>query len=129
MSALAALVADDNGDVRITALAALERYKFDALGALKEVSRAVKAGDEQTRLWAVRVLAAIGPDGRKQTTEPLTEALSPKESSVAVRRAAVAALARFGKPDEKAAAALRTALGDSDAGVRRTAGEALLGEE
>jgi HEAT repeat protein len=129
VAALATLVADDNGDVRITGLAALERYKREALGAVKEVSQAVKARDEQTRLWAVRVLAAISPKGGTQTSDALTEALSPRESSVAVRRAAVAALAQFGKSNEKVAATLRTALADSDSEVRRTAGEALLAEE
>jgi HEAT repeat protein len=125
--ALAARIGDDNGDVRITALAALERYGPAALPAVKEVSgAAIKGGDEQTRLWAVRVLAAVGPDGRKQTTASLIEALTAKET--AIRRAAAAALARFGKPDETATKALRNALADDDPQVRRTASEALLAE-
>jgi HEAT repeat protein len=127
--ALAGRVADPNGDVRITALAALKQYGPAALKAVKEVSGAAKARDEQTRLWAVRVLAAVGKDGREQTTEALTVALSPKEASAPVRRAAAAALASFGKPDAKATAALRTALGDADPEVRRTASEALLADE
>ena len=52
--ALVARVGDDNGDVRITALAVPWRYGPAAMGAVKEVSRAAKSGDEQTRLWAVR---------------------------------------------------------------------------
>jgi HEAT repeat protein len=127
--ALARRVNDPNGDVRITVLAALKQYGPAALDAVKEVSGAVNADDEQTRLWAVRVLAAVGKDGREQTTEALTVALSPKETSAPVRRAAVAALAAFGKPDAKATAALRAALADADPEVRRTAGEALLADE
>jgi HEAT repeat protein len=125
--ALAGRVGDENADVRVTALAALVRYGPDALDAIEKVAPKVKAGDEQTRLWAVRVLAAVGTDGRKQTTAPLIEALAAKE--VPVRRTAVAALVRFGKPDQATTAALRAALGDPDAEVRRTASEALLAEE
>jgi HEAT repeat protein len=124
--ALASRVGDDNGDVRITALAALERYRAAARPAVKEVSQALKGGDEQTRLWAVRVLTAVGPEGREETTEPLIGALSAKEP--AIRRAAVTALARFDKPDQKTRAALRAALADDDGEVRRTASEALLAE-
>jgi HEAT repeat protein len=127
--ALAARANDDNGDVRITALAALQRYKADARRAVKEVSEALKRDDEQTRLWAVRVLAAVGPEGRAETTIPLIGALKMKEP--AVRRIAVTALAKFDKPDKDTAAALRAALraalADDDGEVRRTASEALLG--
>jgi len=126
VAALAEKVGDENGDVRITVLAALERYGPAAVGAVKEVSQALKGGDEQTRLWAVRVLAAIGPEGREKTTAPLLEALSAKE--VAVRRIAVRALAGFGKPGATATDALRAALKDDDAEVRRLASEALLVE-
>jgi HEAT repeat protein len=124
--ALAARVADENGDVRITVLAALERYGPAAAPEVGRVSQVLKGGDESTRLWAVRVLAAAGPEGRKDATGPLIGALSAKEP--AVRRAAAGALARYGKPDEATTAALRTALKDDDGEVRRTASEALLSE-
>jgi HEAT repeat protein len=122
--ALAARANDDNGDVRITALAALERYKADARSAVKEVSEALKRDDEQTRLWAVRVLAAVGSEGRAEATTPLIGALKMKEP--AIRRIAVTALAKFDKPDKDTTAALRAALADDDGEVRRTASEALL---
>jgi HEAT repeat protein len=125
--ALASRVKDDNGDVRITVLAALERYGPEAAPAVKEVSQALKSGDEQTRLWAVRVLVAVGPKGRKETVGPLTEALSAKETTI--RRAAARGLARLGAPDEATAPALRAALKDADAEVRRAAAEALLAEK
>jgi HEAT repeat protein len=127
VAALAKKVADKNGDVRITVLAALERYGPDAIGAVKEVSQqALKGRDEQTRLWAVRVLAAIGPKGREKTTAPLIEALKAKE--VGIRRIAVRALSGFGKPGADTAEDLRAALKDDDAEVRRMASEALLAE-
>jgi HEAT repeat protein len=122
--ALAVRVGDENGDVRITALAALERYGPAAMPAVGEVSQALKKGDEATRLWAVRVLAAVGPGGKAKTREPLIAALSAK--SVGIRRIAAGALAGFDKPDEATKAALRAALADEDAQVRRTASEALL---
>ena len=125
--ALAARVADEkNGDVRITALAALVRYGAEARPAVKAVTGLMQKGDEQTRLWAVRVLAAVGPDGKTETTGPLINALSAKE--VDIRRVAVAALARFGKPDKATTDALRTALADTDSEVRRIASEALLAD-
>src|SRR5262249_15517517 len=106
-------------------LAALERYGPKARPAIKAVIQTGKKnGDEQTRLWAVRVLAAVGTEGRSETTTPLIEALSAKE--VAIRRVAVAALARLDKPDQAVTDALRTALADTDSEVRRTASEALL---
>jgi HEAT repeat protein len=125
--ALVRRVNDDNGDVRITALAALERYGPEAAPAVEKVTAALKkGGDEQTRLWAVRVLAAVGRAGREKTTAPLIEALSAKE--VTIRRAAARALAGFGAPDEATTTALRAALKDADGEVRRTAAEALLAE-
>jgi HEAT repeat protein len=126
--ALVRRVSDDNGDVRITALAALERYGPEAAPAVEKVTALLKkGGDEQTRLWAVRVLAAVGRAGREKTAAPLIEALSAKE--VTIRRAAAGALAGLGAPDEATTAALRAALKDADGEVRRTASEALLGEK
>jgi HEAT repeat protein len=121
---LAVRVNDENGDVRITALAALERYGPAAAPAVTEVSQALNKGDEATRLWAVRVLAAVGPGGKAKTREPLIGALSAR--GVGIRRIATVALARFGKADKATTAALRAALADEDADVRRTASEALL---
>jgi HEAT repeat protein len=124
--ALAVRVGDENGDVRITALAALERYGRAAAPAVKDVGPVLKDGDEQTRLWAIRALAAIGPEAREGATAALIGVLTAKEPSV--RRAAAAALARYGKPDPATTAALRAALQDDDAEVRRTASRALLAE-
>jgi HEAT repeat protein len=127
--ALAGRVDDENGDVRITALAALERYGRAAAPEVKRVCQVLKnkKNDEQTRLWALRVLAAAGSEGREEATRPLIEALSPKEAA-AVRRAAIRALAGYGKPDADTTAALRAALKDDDDEVRRGASEALLAE-
>jgi HEAT repeat protein len=127
VTALAECVGDKNGDVRITVLAALERYGAAALPAVKPLRKVLKEGDEQTRLWAVRILAAIGDKGREETSALLIDALRAQE--VAIRRIAVTALAQFGKPDEKTAKILIAALQDEDGEVRRVASEALLAEK
>ena len=61
------------------------RSKPAALGAVKEVAAKLKAGDAQRSSGRVRVLAAIGSEGRKETTGPLIEALGSKEVPVRLR--------------------------------------------
>ena len=131
MPALAPLVADDNGDVRITALAALGCYKFDALGP----PQGGQPGGEGGR----RADAAVGgecpgrnrvPTDGAQTTE-LADRSAVAEGVVRCRPPCRSRrkLARFGKPDEEAAAALRTALGGQRRRGAARPARALLGEE
>jgi HEAT repeat protein len=120
---LAALVSDDNGDVRITTIAALERYGPAAADAVGALGRATEKGDTQTRLAAIRALPAIGKQP-EVAVPALVKALAAADADT--REAAAQALARFGPVARTAVPALRRALQDPDGRVRRTAGEALL---
>jgi HEAT repeat protein len=122
--ALAKRMGDESGAVRVTVLAALERYGPAAAPAVKELAQALKAGDVTTRVWAARTLGAVGAKARGEGAAALVDALSAKE--VELRRAAVRALTRLGPPDDVTTPALRRALTDPDNEVRRLAGAALL---
>lgn len=121
--ALAKVLDDDNGDVRVTASAALERYGPAAKGAVAELAKAANQRDVESRLWAIRALAAMGKDGQPAVAG-LATALAATEPQV--RLAAAKALGKMGPVAKEAAPALRKALDDSNADVRRAASEALL---
>ncbi len=125
--ALAKVVRDESVDVRITALAALERYGASAASEVKAIRQALSAKDAQTRLWATRALAAVGPKGREEVREGLSKALGDEE--VRIRRLAAEGLIAFAPHDEPTTKALRKALTDSDDEVRRNASRALLVEK
>ena len=125
--ALAKVVMDESVDVRITALAALERYGPEAAGEAKAISKALSAKDALTRLWATRAIAAVGPKGREIAQETLSKTLGDEE--VRIRRLAAQGLSAFGPYDEPTIKALRKALTDSDDEVRRQASRALLAEK
>ena len=118
---------DESVDVRITALAALERYGPATAGEAKAIGKALSAKDAQTRLWATRAIAAVGPKGREEGMEALSKALGDEE--VRIRRLAAEGLMAFGPYDEPTTKALRKALIDSDDEVRRNASRALLVEK
>jgi HEAT repeat protein len=122
--ALAKLLKDDNRDVLVTALAALERYGPAAKDAVPALGEVVKGdGDAGVRLAAIKALLAVGTDARKARSE-LRAVLVGGDASV--RAAAARALGRLGATEPESKEALRKALTDSDAGVREAASEALL---
>jgi HEAT repeat protein len=120
---LAKLLDDETGDVRITALAALEHYGPAAKEAVPALAAAVAHKDATMRVPAIRTLALLGKEAN-EATPALVKALSDADAEV--RQAAARALGKLGPP-EAAAPALRKAMRDPDAGVRRAASAALLG--
>jgi HEAT repeat protein len=120
---LAKLLADDNGDVRVSTAAALERYGPAAKPSVPALRTAVKGEDTESRVWAMRALVAIGPEAKEAIPE-LIGALSA--DAVEVRRAAAESLGKFGPDAKDAVAALNKAADDADAGVRLAADQALL---
>jgi len=127
VGALAGCVKDINGDVRITVLAALERYGPEAAPVIKDVRGLLGQGDLATQRWAARVLRAIGPKARLEATPGLLKLLAAE--NVELRQAAVQALQAFGPADEVSKPALLKALNDSDPTTRRIAWEILLQQE
>jgi HEAT repeat protein len=122
--ALARALDDDNGDVRQTAVLALERYGPAAKGAAAALARASGHKDASMRVPAINALAAVGGDA-KEITPFLVKALADTEADV--REAAARALGKLGAIDAAATAALRKALSDPDVKVRQAASTALLG--
>ena len=57
--ALAKCLDDENGDVRATAVVALERCGPTAKDAVPALTKAAKEGDEKTRAAAAKALAQI----------------------------------------------------------------------
>jgi HEAT repeat protein len=124
--ALAKLLKDDNRDVFVTALAALERYGPNAKDAVPALGEVVKNdGEAGLRLAAIRALLAVGTDARRASDE-LRDALAAPDTPV--RAAAARALGRLGATEPATKEALRKALADPDASVREAASEALLRE-
>jgi HEAT repeat protein len=120
---LAKLLADKNGDVRITAAAALERYGPAANKAVPKLVETLKGADPETQVWSIRALVAIGPEP-EEAIPGLVQALSSKEAEV--RMASAEALGKFGPAAKKAEEALTRATDDEHAGVRLAASRALL---
>jgi len=120
---LAGVVADANGDVRSTALAALPRYGRAAKAAIPALRRVLNQGDGSARMLAIQALAAMGPEAEPALTE-LVAALSATETDI--RAAAAQALGKIGPAARPAEDALRKALNDPGRQVRQAAGDALL---
>jgi hypothetical protein len=120
---LAKRVEDENGDVRISALAALERYGAAAKEAVPILAKAVNKGDDDTRIRTIRVLGSLRRDADAAVPALIT-ALSVEE--VQVRLAATEALGKIGIGARLAVPALRKAIEDADASVRQAASAALL---
>jgi HEAT repeat protein len=121
---LTRLLKDRNQYIKITTLAALERYGPKAKGAVKALAAAGEKGNSEVQVWAIRALVAVGTAAKKEATPVLVAALAAKE--VQVRQAAASALAKFGPPKGKVQEALREALTDPHAEVRQAASDALL---
>jgi HEAT repeat protein len=124
VAGLAPLLKDDNADVRLGAATALQRYAAAAKGAVKELSAAVKDGDDEVRLRAIATLAALGRGAGTDAVPALAAALKAEDAGV--RAAAAGALGRVAPQDRTAREALRQVLADPDPDVRRASGEALL---
>lgn len=120
---LAKLLDDENGDVRATAVTALERCGPAAKAAVPALAAAVAHKDTTLRVPAIKALAAVGP-AAKEAAPALVKALADPEAEV--RQAAARALGQLGPPTA-ATEPLRKALRDPDENVRRAASAALLG--
>jgi HEAT repeat protein len=120
---LARRLDDENHDLRLSVLLALQRYGPAAKPALEALTKAVRHKDRATRALAVEVLGAIGKDARP-AAPVLIAALSDSEDSV--RLAAAVALPQVGPLSPEAVAALRKAMNDLSGYVRLAACDALL---
>jgi len=121
--ALARALGDENGDVRATAAAALERYGSAAKEAVPALAKAVAGGEPEMRVLAIRALAAVGAEA-KPVVPDLAKALTAAEPEV--RLEAVRALGKLGPTARPARDALVKVLDDPDGDVRRAAADALL---
>jgi HEAT repeat protein len=119
---LATQVNDKHRDVRLAALAALERYGPHANSAVPVISRALFHKDADTRFWSARALAAIG---KEATTAVPALAKSLADPEPDVRYEAVKALAKMGPTALTAVDALQKALEDPDIRVRQVASDIL----
>jgi HEAT repeat protein len=118
------LLKEKNQYVKITTLAALERYGPAAKIAVVPLAKAVERGNSEVQVWAIRALVAVGTDAKPSVPSLIKALLSGPKAKV--RLAAANALARFGAPSEDVEKALRKALADADSEVRQAASEALL---
>jgi HEAT repeat protein len=121
--ALAQALGDDNGNVRMTALVALERYGPAAAPAVEALAKRLQQGTSEERLGVLRTLAALGTKA-SPAVKALAGALSAAQPEV--RAAAARTLARLGPAARPAEDALRRALSDPEPPVRLEASEALL---
>jgi HEAT repeat protein len=126
LKALARLLSDTDIDVRLAALAALQRWGEYGVGASEAVIACVNRGDVDSRLAAIATLEAIKSDPNPATTV-LVEALGQEDFRV--RRAAAATLGRMGEKAKAAVPALEKVLLDPDPELRRLASEAILAIE
>jgi HEAT repeat protein len=124
--ALTDLVADKNPKVALTALKDLQKYGPKAAPAVKALEAVVPKGEPPLRVAAIGALAAVGAEARGAV--PLLTKVLEEAGEAPVRAAAAGALARLGGA-EAAEKALRKALDDEDAEVRRAASDALLGDK
>jgi HEAT repeat protein len=127
---LAKLLADEHEDVRLTALAALERYGPAAKDAVPALVQTVKKGETAERQSAMTALIAVGANAIQDRKEVVGSALRDtlKDKEAEVRLTAVRALGRLDPTTKESIEALRGALHDTDANVRRAASEALLAD-
>jgi HEAT repeat protein len=126
--ALVRLLRDPDLDVRLAAIETLGRFGPPARDAATALAGAVTSGDVEQRIAAIAGLEGIGKDAAGVAIPALTQALGAADPRL--KRAAAASLERYAEagidlgPD--AIAALRRALNDPDADVRRFASDALL---
>jgi HEAT repeat protein len=120
---LGKLLSDENGDVRITAAAALERFGPAGKAAVAELATTLSHKDSQTRTWALRALIAMGAEAAPAIGQ-LKTAL--KDSEIDNRVAAARALSRLGPAAVQAVDALRAALDDPNPQVRDAVSDALF---
>jgi HEAT repeat protein len=121
--ALSLLLADDNGDVQLSAVEALRTYGPAAKQAVQSLTRLAEGKNRDLRVLAIEVLAAIGPDAEPANPQ-LIAALDAKEEDVRV--AAATALGKIGVSAPPVVERLVKALDDSSGRVRTAASDALL---
>jgi hypothetical protein len=121
--ALAEALADDNKTVRLTVVAALQRYGAEATVAVKPLAKALGDAEPRVRIGALDALAALGANARP-AAGAVVQAL--KDKTPEVRAAAAKALGGLGRLDAETVKALRNALSDPEAAVRQAASDALL---
>jgi HEAT repeat protein len=115
---------EKDGDVLLTALAALEAFGSAAGPAVPALAKTLPRHDVRTRLWTIQALRAVGAEAQKAAPALIAVLANPK-SDVAVRRSAAQILAKF-SGNSDVAAALGKALDDPDSIVREEASAALL---
>jgi HEAT repeat protein len=120
---LAGVAEDPSGDVRATALFALQRYGPAAKAAVPALTQALQRGDPETRELAARALGAIGPEAGP-AAPALAAALTASRPEL--RKAAAEALGRLGAVPQTAEDALVKTLNDPDEAVRLAAADALV---
>ncbi|HWG44265.1 MAG TPA: HEAT repeat domain-containing protein [Gemmataceae bacterium] len=124
VSALAEALVDTNKTVRLTAVAALQRYGPKAAAAMKPLGKAIQDAEPRMRLGAINALAAIGADARPEADALLLALKDDKTPEV--RAAAAKALGQMGRLDAKTMKAIRNALRDPEAAVRQAASDLFL---
>jgi HEAT repeat protein len=121
--ALARLIRDEDLDLALAGMVALDRYGPVALPALPDLVWALEGTDAEMRIGALRALEGIGT-GSSPAIPAITRLVA--DENPRVRVAAANLLGRFGPAAQSAAPALRRALRDREVEVRRAASDALL---
>jgi HEAT repeat protein len=121
--ALARLLQDVDFDLRLAALAALERYGPAAASIVPRLIDSLGAADAEERVAVVRVLGSVGPEA-KTAVVPIAARLRDQDERV--RRAAAQVLGLLGSNAVGAREALLRALDDPDPDVRQAVAEALV---
>ncbi len=120
------LLSDTDLDVQLAAAVALEPWGGDAAKAAGPLATAAATGDPSFRLAAIHALGEIGEPGHtKNAAAQLAKAVAFPEDD-RVRAEAARLLGQFGPAAQDSIGALRAALKDPDASVRRAASDALL---
>lgn len=121
---LLTLMCDQDLDVRLAATAAMRSYGPAAAGAVRALAFLVNKGDAEFRMAVMTVLESIGSAAAPALPTLAWAVL--RDPDPRARRTAAEILGRFGPLAEGSEAALRRALTDPDAEVRRAASAALL---
>jgi HEAT repeat protein len=119
LEALGKAVLDDDANLSVNALEALQHIGPAARATLPALAEAVQDSRRETRRQAVLTLGAVGP----AAVPALAEAL--QSSDVEVRKLALEALEDFGEDARAASAAVVKTLEDQDVMVRQRAVRAL----
>src|SRR5579871_4465798 len=121
---LALLLTDSDLDVRLAAVAALERLGPAAQPATADLCRTLSSTDAELRLAALRALRTIGdPDEHEAIAEV---SLALRDPDFRVRLTAAQVLGKFGPAAREAVPTLCQFLQDSNFELQRAASEALL---